>query len=300
MNNLFQKTSSHWARYDRYELKEAEDGNRYVTPARDAKPEVYDPLKEAEQMVLDALNVGLLLMRRAEEGEIQKAAMDFVSRYGLLGFMTALPTTPNFMDYEAVYLPKNNFIKDESLKTDDFISHFYPFGKPDFHKQGIESMWNITGDRTMLALAMTFSDKPMAMHMSFQREYAEPYDWLLKQFKDWAFMFWTAKFYYEDADTLDEEARGLMRQAMTAFDGIAPTYHIALLDRPTIVWDFHSLLLGVQMMFSFALTDEQKSLRVCKQCQKAFVATRPSAVFCGPQCKNRYNVYKSRAKGSNP
>lgn len=205
--------------------------------------------------------------------------MDFVSRYGLLGFMTALPTTPNFMDYEAVYLPKNNFIKEESLKTDDFISHFYPFGKPDFKKKRIEYMWNITGDRTMLALAMTFSDKPMAMNMSFQREYAEPYDWLPKQFKDWAFMFWTAKFYYEDADTLDEEARGLMR--------------------PTIVWDFHSLLLGVQMMLSFALTDEQKSLCVCRQCQKAFVASRFSAAFCSPQCNNRYNVYKSRAKGSN-
>jgi hypothetical protein len=27
------------------------------------------------------------------------------------------------------------------------------------------------------------------------------------------------------------------------------------LDRP-LVWDFHSLLLGVQMMFSFMLTDE--------------------------------------------
>ena len=298
MNNLFQKTSSHWARYDRYELKTSEDGSQYVTPAKNAKPEVYDPLKVAEALVLDALNVGLLMMRRAEDGEIQKAVMDFVSHYGLLGFMTALPTTPNFMDYEAVYLPKNNFIKEESQSTDDYISHFYPFEKPDFKKKGFESMWNITGDRTMLALAMIFSDKPLAMNMSFQREYAEPYDWLLKQFKDWAFLFWTARFYYEDEDTVNEETRGLMRQAMTAFDGIAPSYHIALLDRPTLVWDFHSLLLGVQMMFSFALTDEQKSLRVCKQCQKAFVASRPSAVFCGPQCKNRYNVYKSRAKGS--
>ena len=44
---------------------------------------------------------------------------------------------------------------------------------------------------------------------------------------------------------------------MAAFGGIAPTYHIELLDRPTIVWDFQSLLLGVQMMFSFMLTDEK-------------------------------------------
>ena len=55
-----------------------------------------------------------------------------------------------------------------------------------------------------------------------------------------------------------------MRQGMASFGGIAPTYHIELLDRLSIVWDFHSLLLGVQMMFSFMLTDEKSLLKVCK------------------------------------
>lgn len=32
---------------------------------------------------------------------------------------------------------------------------------------------------------------------------------------------------------------------MAAFGGNVLTYHIALLDKPTIIWDFHSLLLGV-------------------------------------------------------
>ena len=83
---------------------------------------------------------------------------------------------------------------------------------------------------------------------------------------------------------------------MAAFGGVAPTYHIQLLDRPTIVWDFHSLLLGVQMMFSFMLTDEKRPLRTCKHCMKVFAAGHPNAAFCSPRCKNRYNVYKSRGK----
>ena len=69
---------------------------------------------------------------------------------------------------------------------------------------------------------------------------------------------------------------------------------------PTIVWDFHSLMLGIQMMFSFMLTDTESPIRICKHCLQAFVAHRPSTVFCSPQCKNRYNVYKSRAKKKNP
>ena len=69
-------------------------------------------------MVLDALNVGLLCMQRSDESILQKALMDFIARHGLLGLMTALPTTPTFMDYEAVYLPKNRFIKEETLSTE--------------------------------------------------------------------------------------------------------------------------------------------------------------------------------------
>ena len=48
--------------------------------------------------------------------------------------------------------------------------------------------------------------------------------------------------------------------------GIVPSYHIELLDKPTIYWDFHSLLLGIQMMFSFLLVDGEKPLRLCKHC----------------------------------
>ena len=44
MTNLFEQSRSHWVRYDRYELKTAADGKRYVTPAKDAKPDVYNPM----------------------------------------------------------------------------------------------------------------------------------------------------------------------------------------------------------------------------------------------------------------
>ncbi len=295
MNSLFQRASSRWVRYGEYELKKGGDGRLYVTPTAEAAPKIYDPLKNAERIVLDALNVGLLCMDRAGEEKIRRAVMEFVSHYGLLGLMTALPTTPYFMNYEAVYLPKNHFIKSGTMKARDYVALFFPFEKLDVRKEGKSASWNMS-DRMMAALAMTMGDKPMAVNMSFQREYAERYDWLVRQFKDWAFTFSASFLYYEDYDEADETTRELYRQGMAAFDGIAPTYHIALLDKPAIIWDFHSLLLCVQMMFSLMLTDGSKPLRICKQCGRAFMASRPSAVFCSPQCKNRYNVYKSRAR----
>lgn len=296
MKNLFERTSSHWVRYSAYEWKKDEGGILYLTAADGAKPEIYDPLRDAQELVLDALNIGRLCMSKQPDNEIQKAIAGFAAKYGLFGLMTALPTTPNFMEYEAVYLPKNHFIKAETMQTEQYLSLFYPLSKPDVIKKGIESVWNIENDRAMMALAMTMSDKPMAVNMCFQKEYAERYGWLKQQFTDWVFTFSTSILYYEDYDSTDEDTRNLYRQSMSAFDGNAPSYHIALLDKPTIVWDFHSLLLGIQMMFSFMLTDEQKPLRLCKHCTKAFVASRPSAVFCSPRCKNQYNVYKTRSK----
>ena len=146
---------------------------------------------------------------------------------------------------------------------------------------------------------MNGMDEPMAKNMSFQREYAEPYDWVAQQFKDWAFTLTTAFFYYNDYAFMGEDERGLHRKAMAAFGGIAPSYHIELLDKPTIYWDFHSLLLGIQMMFSFMLVDSDQPLRLCKHCQKVFLGSRSNAAFCSPRCKNQYNVYKSRGKNNN-
>ena len=296
MKNLFERTSSNWVRYSEYEWRTAEDGTLYLTPTKTAQPSIYDPLAEYQKIVLDAINIGRMGMSKKPDAEIQKVIRQFAVKYGLFGLMTALPTTPSFMEYEAVYLPKNHFIKEETMSTEKYLALFFPFDKLDVIKRGIESMWNIQNNRVMMALALTMTDKPMAVNMSFQREYAEPYDWVAQQFKDWAFTLTTAILYYNDYDSIDEDARGLYRKAMAAFGGIAPSYHIELLDKPTIYWDFHSLLLGIQMMFSFMLVDGDQPLRLCKHCQKVFLGSRSNAAFCSPRCKNQYNVYKSRGK----
>ena len=172
MKSLFERTSSNWVRYSEYEWKAAADGTMYLAPTKTAQPSIYDPLAEYQSIVLDAISIGRMEAQNKNDKEIQKAIQQFALKYGLLGLMTALPTTPNFMDYEAVYLPKNHFIKEETMSTKKYLDLFFPFDKPEVVKRGVESMWNINNDRIMMALAMTMSDKPMAVNMSFQREYA--------------------------------------------------------------------------------------------------------------------------------
>ena len=288
MKQLFERTSSCWVRYDKYVIRKDAKGVKYITAAPDARPTIIDPLEDAQTMVLDALNAGRLFFgKKATEREQEAGILRFVHRYGLLGFITALPTTPKFMDYEKVYLPKNHFIREEALETEQFLDYFYPFKKPLLRKRGMEYTWEVEGNTDAIALELTFSSEPTAKRMSFQKEYAEPLEWIAKALKDLTFPFITSKYFYEDADAFDADEKKLMAQGVAAFGGIAPTYRIALLDKPTIVWDFHSLLIGLQMMFSFMLAEEKTPLRMCAHCDTIFVANRANQRFCCDACRRK-------------
>ena len=115
-------------------------------------------------------------------------------------------------------------------------------------------------------LCPVFAGALTAKKMSFQKEYAEPLEWIAKALKDLTFPFITSKCFYEDAYAFDADEKRLMVQGVAAFGGIAPTYRIALLDKPTIVWDFYSLLIGLQMMFSFMMAEDKTPLRMCDSC----------------------------------
>ena len=101
------------------------------------------------------------------------------------------------------------------------------------------------------------------------------------------FPFITSKYFYEHGDAFDADEKKLMAQGVAAFGGIAPTYRIALLDKPTIVWDFHSLLIGLQMMFSFMLAEDKTPLRMCPHCDTIFVAKRSNQRFCCDTCRRK-------------
>ena len=98
--DLFGKATSRWIKYSEYDAAQAGDGKWYIMPTKDAVPSVYDPIEKAEEMVVEALNIGLKLMSSTkefytDERMIAKICV-FAEKYGLLGFMTGLPTTPEY------------------------------------------------------------------------------------------------------------------------------------------------------------------------------------------------------------
>ena len=123
MNKLFKYANSIWVRYSDYVITETSDGIKYLQPAPNAVPKPYDPVEEFENIALDAVSVGQLCMsQEATDSEKQEAIRGFALKYGLLGIMTAIPTTPKFLPYENVFFPKNHFIREESMPVEKYLT----------------------------------------------------------------------------------------------------------------------------------------------------------------------------------
>ena len=101
MKNLFEHTSSPWIRYSSYEYRTAEDGTLYIVVSADAKPEMYNPMKDAESLVLDADNNGLQVMHKAPEDELKSMVSFHHSLRIFRLFMTALLTTAGIYHHES-------------------------------------------------------------------------------------------------------------------------------------------------------------------------------------------------------
>ena len=80
-----------------------------------------------------------------------------------------------------------------------------------------------------------------------------------------------------------KEDRDIYRPGMAAFENIAMEDHIELREQPAMVWDFHSQLLDIQMMFSFMLVDETATLKMCPNCYKAFFTENDA--YCCEACE---------------
>ena len=79
--NPFEYTSAHWVRYSDYEWRQAKDGHEYLMPKPDAVPAVYDPIPIADDLTVDAINIGLLIFHKAPDDEIRSAMLTFARSY---------------------------------------------------------------------------------------------------------------------------------------------------------------------------------------------------------------------------
>ena len=110
MNDLIDKSECYIEKHSGYRFKEDEAGILYITAKPDTESEYYNIFGIADKIIADALNLGSECLESKNDNDIKEKIMCFVSKYGLLGIMTDIVTTPAFIKYDEVFLIKNPFI----------------------------------------------------------------------------------------------------------------------------------------------------------------------------------------------
>ncbi len=295
LNELIQNNSSEWIRYTNYTFRKDKRGEEYLAPAEGADYDVVTPSDFAEQMIVDALNIGRVVRDETVDDEVRKDMVkDFTCHYGLLGFMTEYPLASDFLNGKTVCLRKSFLIKKESMKTSAYLKIFFPF----------DGNINAFADGAMAAVssvnatpATLFMDRLPVYEMVFSRNYAEPLSWILDTFSKLYTHFHGCDMYRNVE--LKEESRATLAKLIGGFRLNGVSYRLDVTQGqgyPSVRWDFRSLINAIDTLYGFAVADEKNPLRICKHCGKVFWSNDIRSEFCSPQCRNQYNVYKSRRK----
>lgn len=295
LSDLIQNDSSEWIRYTDYTFRKDKRGEEYLAPADGANYEIITPSDNAEQMIVDALNIGRTVQDQEFDVEIRKEMVkQFACQYGLLGFMTEYPLSTDFLNGKTVYLRKNLFIEKESIKTGQYLKLFLPF----------DSNINAYTDGKMTAVssmneipATFFMDRQPVYNIVFSRSYAEPFSWVLDTFSKLYVHFHMCDMYRNLE--MKEQPKAIMAKLIGSYrlDGVSYRLNMTLdQEYPSVKWDFRSLKNAIDTLYGFAIADERHPLRICKHCGNVFWSNDIRSEFCSPQCRNQFNVYKSRAK----
>ena len=253
---------SSWAKFSEYEVINI-DGRAYIIPTKDSYASIYDPSKDERSLLCDALNLGKYLFEN-DLGH-KESVLDFVHKYVLLGIMTDI-TDSDLSKYESVIIHEKIFIKPGSACSNGLAKVFFP-------KDNID----ISGQQTPKIRLQSRAPVYTKMFLRMYR-YAEPLEWIVKYFN----------FLYLFMECSDEK--------LCEFNSPQMTYRIDTHKEPRLICEYASHKAVIDFAFAKAVTDERKPLRYCKHCGKVFYANDPRTEFCSPNCRNQFNVYKSRAR----
>jgi hypothetical protein len=121
----------------------------------------------------------------------------------------------------------------------------------------------------------------------FTKNYCESTEWIISIFDK---ISKTLVYYCDNANSHSP----FNMDASFRINGLS--FEVEIKDAPTLIWNYVSLAHLIEAVFGFYLCDKNSPLRICKHCKNIFISKLASTEFCSAQCRNQYNVYKSRAK----
>lgn len=279
-----------WIKYSDYELNENDKGECYLIPAEDATFTLYNPFEVASDLVFDLLNLGEEVLKAEDhEEKTSDNVLVFVKKYGLLGLVGASVYNRDIVGEEQVLLIKNNLIQKQGvMESWEYIKQFLPFVEEDdvTIRKYKEELTIIKAEDS----PKFYGKRPLILDIVFSKFYAEKLEWFLTFAKDIAIHF-NQLLMYKGAN-LTEPVTILADRFKAEKIGMTISMH----HKPILTWEVDALKTVIELLYGFAVTDDQTQLSRCTYCGKVYVAKSEREKYCSPSCRNCANVIKSRNK----
>ena len=276
-------------KFVKYEIKEI-GKTKYIVPdginkKHSSGAPLIDIEKDFEESILiDLLNIGKLAFYN--ENNIEESILDFVNKYSTLGLINDLPLNKYFFLDDKIVLKDYNYIGNSDLTAvvdrKKYFKLFFPTCDDSQIKELINNATKLAETPAMEKYILSDVNKLLAG----SNLYCEPLDMFIQY----------AKYLYSLLNNITNEDNYNIDELLKQFE--INNVKISLSRKETLSVEFQITCLKQYIDYYFAKTVAQdiNLLKICKFCNKAFLAVNPKAEYHTPQCKNKANVYKNRAK----
>lgn len=286
--------TSKWIKYSDYEFRKDEKGNIYITPAENSNYTIYDPFEKSSEILFDLIDLGDAILKNDDKTEIYDKLILFAKNYGLLGLVSSSVYNRDIVGEQNVLFTQNNIVS-KSLELDgnlmnseEYIKIFTPFATEDdlYTREFDDHLTVIKAEDS----PKFYGKKPLILDIVFSKFYCERIQWIMEYAKNISENLNQAIVYQNENLTEPVEIMP------DKFNPHKIGFTVAMFGKPQINWDFDSLQSTIDMIYAFALTEENRILNRCSYCHKPFFAKNTREKYCTPSCRNCANVIKSRNK----
>ncbi len=221
-----------------------------------------------------------------KESDLEEKVIEFVNKYSTLGLINDFPINKYFFLDEKIVLKDYNYIENSDMTTIIDRKEYFKLFFPTYTDKQIEKLIK---DATKLAEESAM-EKYITSDINKLIIDSDAYYEPLDMFIQYAVYLYNLLNYSSLNDEINTTE--LLKQFS------ANNIKMNLTQNRTFSVEFQVTCLKQYLDYYFAKTvsKEINLLKICKFCNKAFLANNPKAEYDTPQCKNKANVYKSRAK----
>lgn len=276
-------------KFARYSI-ELINGKKYIVPnsvsnKHDSGAPLIDLEEDfSENALIDLLNIGKSAI--FNEDDLETKIINFVNTYSTLGLMNDFPINKYFFLDEEIVLKDYNYIGGYDFTTNIDRKEYFKIFFPKCTDRQIDKLIKDTIKLTEKPAMEKYITSHLNALLIGSNWYCEPLDMFVKYVTN---MYNLLKSIIDSQEFNNTE---FMRQ----FE----VNHLRMLlyqkGNVSIEIPIFCLKQFIDFYFAKTVARDINLLKICKFCNKAFIANNPKAEYHSPQCKNKANVYKSRAK----